>query len=84
MTDHERWEQAVAAFDQLVDRFGDDPNLQEQVAWALTNKGATLRQLGRVEDEVRLRRTGRPLRRRPAGVPAAGRQGAALQGGPAR
>ena len=39
---------AIAAYDELIERFGDNdaPNLQERVAWALSNKAATQGQLG--------------------------------------
>jgi tetratricopeptide (TPR) repeat protein len=47
-----RREEAVAAYDQVLDRYGDDPALREQVARALVNKGATLGGLGRPEEAV--------------------------------
>ena len=49
-----RSDDAVAAYDEVISRFGDDPAaaLREQVATALDNKGTTLGQLGRSDDEV--------------------------------
>ena len=34
--------QAIEAYQQLIDRFGDDPDLREIVATALFNKAVTL------------------------------------------
>jgi tetratricopeptide (TPR) repeat protein len=50
----ERYEDAIAACDEVVARFGaaDQPALQEKVATALFNKGVTLGQLGRSEDAI--------------------------------
>ena len=44
-----RWAEALAAFQQVIDRYGDDPApaLREQVAMALYNLGAVLAGLGR-------------------------------------
>jgi tetratricopeptide (TPR) repeat protein len=46
--------EALAAYDQLVDRFSKDPApaLRKKVARALLNKGATLGQLGRSAEAV--------------------------------
>ncbi|MGH3791703.1 MAG: tetratricopeptide repeat-containing S1 family peptidase, partial [Pseudonocardiaceae bacterium] len=50
----DRSEEAVEVYDQVVARFGADPEpaLREQVAQALYNKGVTLGQLDRSEEEV--------------------------------
>ena len=49
-----RSEEAVAAYDQVLDRYGDDPApaLREQAAKALNNKGVTLGDLGRSEEAI--------------------------------
>lgn len=49
-----RPEDGVAAYDQVLDRFSDDPApaLREKVAIVLCNKGVTLEALGRPEDAV--------------------------------
>ena len=49
-----RHEDAIAAYDDVIARFGesDDPDLQEQVAIALFNKGADLGALNRHEDAI--------------------------------
>ncbi len=49
-----RSEDAVAAYDQVIARYGDadSPALAERVAKALVNKGARLGVLGRSEDAV--------------------------------
>ena len=49
-----RPEQAVAAYDALLRRFGDaeEPVLREQVARALVNKGITLGELKRRDEEI--------------------------------
>ena len=49
-----RSEEAIAAYDLVLDRYGDDPApaLREQVAEALNNKAGTLAQLGRSEEAV--------------------------------
>jgi tetratricopeptide (TPR) repeat protein len=48
----ERYEEAVARFDALVEQFGDDPDseLRKKVALALSNKVAALNLLGRVPE----------------------------------
>ena len=45
---------AIATYDEVIERFGDcdAPELQRQVAFALFNKGATWGQLGKVESEI--------------------------------
>jgi tetratricopeptide (TPR) repeat protein len=47
-------EEAVAAYDSVVERFGEseDARLLEQVAGALVNKGATLGAMGKLEEAV--------------------------------
>jgi tetratricopeptide (TPR) repeat protein len=49
-----RSEQAIAAYDEVVERFGRFPALQfrEQVARALLNKGIVLGQLDRAQQEI--------------------------------
>ena len=47
-----RSEEALAAYDQVLGRYGDDPALRERVARALVNKGVRLGVLGRSEEEV--------------------------------
>jgi tetratricopeptide (TPR) repeat protein len=44
--------EAVAVFDDVVDRFGDDPALREQVARALVSKGVRLGELGRSAETI--------------------------------
>jgi tetratricopeptide (TPR) repeat protein len=48
------YEEAIAAYEDLVSRFGDSEEgaLKEQVAKALVNKGVTLGQLKRPEEEI--------------------------------
>jgi hypothetical protein len=43
-----RWQEAIAAYDEVERRFGDaqEPALREQVARALVNKGVRLGQPG--------------------------------------
>ena len=41
----DRPEEALAAYDQVVDRYGEDPGLSQQVAPALVNKGIALDRL---------------------------------------
>jgi hypothetical protein len=63
-----RGEDAVAAYEQVVSRYGDDPTpaLRELVATALCSQGVGLGELGRSEDAVgRLRAGGVALWRRP-------------------
>ena len=49
-----RTEEALAAYDEILRRFGesDAPALREQVAMALLNKGGTLASLDRPEEEL--------------------------------
>jgi len=47
-----RSEEAIAAYDRVAARYGDDPVLHEQVAKALVNKGVRLGALGRFEEEI--------------------------------
>ncbi|MGO9314297.1 MAG: tetratricopeptide repeat protein, partial [Syntrophobacteraceae bacterium] len=49
-----RPEEAVAAYDSVVERFGEseDPRLLERVATALVNKGCALGAMGRPEEAV--------------------------------
>ena len=44
--------QAIEAYQQLLDRFGDDPDLREIVATALFNKAVTLARQDRTEEEI--------------------------------
>src|SRR5205823_6518018 len=48
----DRPEDALAAYDEVITRYRDDPTLREQVANALYNKGATLVGLDRLEDAL--------------------------------
>ncbi len=50
----DREEDGIAAFDELVARYGDDeePGVREQVASSLRNKGVALNRLGREEDKI--------------------------------
>jgi tetratricopeptide (TPR) repeat protein len=47
-------EEKIAAYDDIIERFGDDNDLdiRRKVAMAMFNKGATLSQLNRSEDEI--------------------------------
>ena len=47
-------ERAISAYDLLINRYGDDdaPEVREQVAKALFNKGVTLGKMDRLDDEV--------------------------------
>ena len=45
-------DQAIEAYQQLIDRFGDDPDLREIVATALFNKAVTLARQDRTEEEI--------------------------------
>ena len=45
-------EEAVAAYDEVVSRFGDDDALREVVAKALVNKGVALGKLDRSEEGI--------------------------------
>lgn len=49
-----RWDEAVAADDEVIRRFGDDadPELREQVAKALISQGGALHRLGRHDEAV--------------------------------
>jgi tetratricopeptide (TPR) repeat protein len=47
-----RGEEAVAAYDDVVLRIGEDPDRTEQVAWAMVNKGVRLAELGRGDEAV--------------------------------
>jgi len=49
-----RHEEALAAYDQVLARFGEatEPALREQVAWALVNKGYILGELNRREEAL--------------------------------
>ena len=49
-----RREDAVTAFDRVVERFGGsgDPSIAQRVAVALVGKGVALRRLGRADDAV--------------------------------
>ncbi|MDN5858033.1 MAG: hypothetical protein L0H84_05365, partial [Pseudonocardia sp.] len=48
----DRAEDAVVAYRQVIDRYGDDPALREQTAKALVNMGVRLGVLDRAEDAV--------------------------------
>ena len=49
-----RGEEAIAAYDEVLRRFGEapEPALREPVAWALVNKGVTLGTLNRSEEAI--------------------------------
>jgi tetratricopeptide (TPR) repeat protein len=46
----DRSQKEIEVYDQVVERFGDDPALREQVANALYNKGVRLGQLDRSQE----------------------------------
>ena len=48
----DRPQEALTAYQQLIDDYRDDPSLREQVASALYNLGVTLAQLDRPQDEL--------------------------------
>ena len=48
----DRPHEALAAYQQLIDDYRDDPSLREQVATALLNRGATLGQLDRPHEAL--------------------------------
>ncbi len=52
----DKYEEAIAVYDEVVERFGEsaDLPLREQAAQALVNKGLTLGQIGKSEEEIRV------------------------------
>jgi tetratricopeptide (TPR) repeat protein len=47
-----RPQEALAAYEAVIDDYRDDPSLREQVAWALHNRGMALGQLGRLQEAL--------------------------------
>ncbi|HEY7951134.1 MAG TPA: AAA family ATPase [Solirubrobacterales bacterium] len=52
LNDLDRRGEALAVYDEVVRKYGDDPALREQAAAAMVNKGVTLTKLGRRPEAV--------------------------------